>query len=76
MTDPMKITGSQIDILGVTPGITPEQPILLTVGFRLPDGRRVLAVKGLSLSQADSLQAQLGWSIMDWAEQKKEGTVQ
>ena len=75
MSRETEVIGAKIDILGITPGITAEQPILLTVGFEY-NGKRVVAVKGLSLTQADNLQAQLGWSIMDWTETKKEGTVQ
>ena len=69
MTD---IIGSKVDVLAVTPGITPEQPILLTVGFQY-EGKRVVVVKGLSLTEADALGAQLNWSIMDWTETRREG---
>ena len=74
MTGDPEIIGARIDILGITPG-TAENPILLTVSFHTPDGKRVVAVKGMSLAQADNLQAQLGWSIMDWTETHKEGGV-
>lgn len=71
-----KVTASRIHILAVTPGIDPAQPILLTVSFEY-EGQRVLAVRGMSLTEAGNLQAQLNWSTMDWLETRKEGgTVQ
>lgn len=56
----------------VSPGLTPEEPILVTIGLTI-GGKRVTVVRGMSLTEANSLQCQLQWSQIDWLEANKEG---